>query len=95
MKTLHKLAIVGFATAGLAMTAPAAMAGDTYHSQGTKAAGPGGATSAKVVSRAVDGKHDGKYKGKYKDDDGVFYSKKVKTAGPYGATSSGVTSAAD
>ncbi|GAA1544412.1 hypothetical protein GCM10009678_28870 [Actinomadura kijaniata] len=91
MKTLHKLAIVGFATAGLAMTAPAAMAGDTYHSQGTKAAGPGGATSAAVVSRAVDGKH----KGKHHKDDGVFYSKKVKTAGPYGATSSGVTSAAD
>ncbi|MGI5171298.1 hypothetical protein ACQEU3_43800 [Spirillospora sp. CA-253888] len=98
MKTLHKVTIIGFAAAGLSLAAPAAMA-DTYHGQGSKAAGPGGAASVGVVSGAVDG-HDHKGKGKGKDkggdaDGGVFYAKKAQTAGPGGATSSGVISAAD
>ncbi|WP_067480097.1 hypothetical protein [Actinomadura hibisca] len=94
MKTLHKVTIIGFATAGLALAAPAAMA-DTFHGQGSKAAGPGGASSVGVVSGAVDGDHGHKGKGKGDADGGVFYGKKAQTAGPAGATSSGVFSAAD
>ncbi|MBW8486906.1 hypothetical protein K1Y72_31370 [Actinomadura sp. PM05-2] len=93
MNTLHKLTIVGFATAGLALAAPAAMA-DTFHGQGSKAAGPNGASSTGIVSGAVDG-HHGHGGGGDHGDGGVFYGKKAQTAGPNGATSSGVVSAAD
>lgn len=91
MNRIQRITIVGFAVAGTALLAPAAMA-DTFHGQSGKAAGPGGAVSSGLVSAAVGGHHG---KGKHKGHGGVFYGKFTQTAGPLGATSFGTVSAAD
>ncbi|GAA2415511.1 hypothetical protein GCM10010191_27220 [Actinomadura vinacea] len=56
MNNLQRLAIVGFAAAGMTMFGAAAMA-DTYHSREAQFAGPKGAASFGVTSFASNGHH--------------------------------------
>ncbi|MFG2004059.1 hypothetical protein ACGFNU_33365 [Spirillospora sp. NPDC048911] len=92
MNKVHRIAVIGFAAAGLALAGPAAMA-DTIHGQSSDVAGPGGASSTDLFSGAFNGDWG---RGHHHHGGGkVIYVKKTQTAGPGGATSSKVFSAAD
>jgi hypothetical protein len=90
MNNLQRVAVVGFAAAGMAMFGSAAMA-DTWHSREYETATPKGAAAFGLVSAAG---HD-------KDKDGhhghgkAFYKKWGAIADKHGATSFKIGSFAD
>ncbi|MFC5748756.1 hypothetical protein [Actinomadura rugatobispora] len=95
MNNVQRVAIVGFAAAGMAMFGSAAMA-DTWHSREFETATPKGAASFGLVSAAGHG-HEGKDGGKEGNHrhGKAFFKKWGTIADKHGATSFKVGSFAD